>query len=220
MLALMAVAACFMVAQKRSIKEDSPARYGCRIWVQQVNGVMQQVDPNAGEGPPNNEENEPDPQGDVFRDIFNEVSDDVPSRPVNLPEPTAAKPLIATQYEVFKIGNQSVIGRPGDYVIEFKGNGFVASEGTPILHIGEAIVLEDSHVGADGKVLSVVLPADVAADLARRDLSEFAIQNPGGLERNPARWSKMPFVKATLLSRIQGAQTANFVQGAYFLERK
>lgn len=214
---VLALAVVLLVAQRKSKNEDSPARYGCRFWVEIPEKGLQPVDPNAGDGP---DDDTRDHHGRVERDIFREADDAIPDHPSNFPTEAPVWEFKATRYRVFKIGNQSQIARPGDFVIEFEGAGFVASEGTPKLHLGDSILLEDSYVGSDGKLLSVVLPTEVAANLDNRVIQEFAIQNPGGLERIPERWTRLPVLRAALIEQIKNAETKDFVQGAYFLERK
>ncbi|MFN8393555.1 MAG: hypothetical protein U0176_02655 [Bacteroidia bacterium] len=215
------MAIVLLVAQKKSKTDDSPARYGCRIWIENEDLSLHPVDPNAGDGPiDSNEDVDDDHHGRVVRDIFHEAHDEIRDDPAEFPTEAPVWNFHAKRYAVYKIGNQSDIARPGDYVIEFEGAGFVASEGTPKVHLGDSILLEDSHVGPEGKLLIVILPKEVASNLDRRVIQEFAIQNPGGLERSRERWARVPVLRGTLLDQIKNAETKNFVQGAYFLEMK
>lgn len=218
LLLAMGLTVFLLVAQRKAAKEDSPARYGCRLWVSEGNSALQPVDPNSGVGPGDVEEDFPANE-DAHSRRWKELDDEIPQFPGV--RPTEAPTVMgASRVEVFKIGNQSVIGRPGDYVLEFHGHGFIASEGTPLVHIGDSIMLTDTHVGAEGNLLSAVMPADVAAELERRDIREFAIQNPGGLDRERENWGRLVVIKALLLKQIREAQTRDFVQGTFFLERK
>ncbi len=160
------------------------------------------TDPNAGDEPddPSIDQGNKD---DVYYD-----------------EPTfPTVPLEIYKIVLMRVGSGSDIGQLGDNVILITGQGFHDTESSPVVHLGEDIHLEEVYVAEKGTSLIALLPAAIASGLSANDILQVAVQNPGGLNRDPSRWARMPLVKADFLRELSDALPARFLRGTYFVEQ-
>jgi hypothetical protein len=162
-------------------------------------------DPNAGDTPEIDDEQNETP----------DVEDDKP----HLPPPPQDKSLKIKRFEVSRIASGSAFGEAGDWVFVVYGDGFIAGEEPPVLHLGDSILLEDVFVNSSGTELYALLPADQEPTLSARGFQQLAIQNPGGYNRNPSRWARIAVNKPQLVQSLQTAPQTTFRLGPYFMEQ-
>jgi hypothetical protein len=211
-LAMLVLTACAFMGQRGKRKYPSPADPGMRMenTVQPtIPKTPEIVDPSAGDDP--HSEKDLDDEGEhrsenVFRD-FPDIPQSPPDFNLNL-----------KRLEIMRVVEGSALGKPGDYALVISGSGFVEGEGLPIVHLGDTVLLTETAVGANGAQLFAILPAEVAAELPRRNIMGLSVQNPGGLNRDPNKWVTFPLIKAAFLQELSEAKKAFFARGAYFME--
>jgi hypothetical protein len=209
-LACLLMAATLCLAQRGHHRLPTPAEHGMllpkQLPAENPKPESPEVnDPNAGDVP-----DDPFIQGPID-DEYHASEDEEPTVPT-------------IQLQIFKVvclrvGPGSEIGRVGDKVILITGRGFHDTESSPIVHLGDDIHLEEVYVAEKGTSLIALLPAAIANGLSARDLSQVAVQNPGGLNRDPSRWARMPLEKIDFLRELSDALPARFQRGTYFVEQ-
>ncbi len=203
------------LAQRTRAWKPSPADHGMLLPqdIRKRGGTVEspiptrpeEEDPNAGDVPvdPNDDESEGSQHDEKPRDIH-------------------VQPLVALQIhkvELYGIGVGSDIGKAGDKAVVITGQGFADSESSPIIHLGDEIILDQVYVSEAGRVLIALLPAEIAAGLRLRDFAQLAVQNPGGMNRDPQRWARFPLNKPQFVQDVQSAVEANFKRGEFFVQR-
>lgn len=194
---------CLLTAQRVSSQWPSPADPGGVLLRPYV--VPQKPSPDEGE--------EPDEEGDDPESPARDERDH-PYKPTAPTDPIAS----VTGWEMSRISQGSVIGSPGDYALVLSGEGFVVGESSPTVHLGE-VHLTQAFVSRDSKELYVILPADVIAELPGMDFQRIAVQNPGGRNRDAARWAWYPATSAQLSQAMQSAAKTIFMRSDYHLRR-
>jgi hypothetical protein len=174
-------------------------------------------DPNAGEGPdvddgdvpandvPVDDERDDDPDLDDHGTIGDGDDDD------------AIQPVISG-WRLLKVGNGSDFGNGNDWVLVLNGFGFMDGEVPPVVHIGEGVVLTDVFVNQRGRVLNAVVPARLQYMLDTMAMQEIAVQNPGGLNRDPSRWIRIDMDHDKFVEALKAAKPTRFKRGPFFLE--
>lgn len=120
-------------------------------------------------------------------------------------------------YSVWKLDQDTEMGRAGDYLIAVDGSGFMDGTSRPIVHLGDSVHLEDVYVNPSGTSLLVVVPREMDPLVRRWSFESLAIQNPGGLDRDCRRWGRLKMTREELVQQMEDAHLAALKYGAYEL---
>ncbi len=222
MLAVMSV--LIFMAQRPSGKQPSPADPGMNLSSQPSKrgssnqsgprGPIRDVKPEKPEVNPT----DPDPGAgdgpDLEEDDTDAKDDDSDVQQLRILEP-----LAVNSYEFARIGDGSAFGKPGEWLVVVYGQGFLAGEEPPILHLGLAITLREVFVNEVGTELYAIVPPTEVPRLQAAEFQQIAVQNPGGMNRAPINWGRLNVIKTELEAKIAVAKATSFRHGAYFLER-
>jgi len=89
-------------------------------------------------------------------------------------------PMAVQRLETHRLAEGTQLGRPGDLLVTFTGQGFVTTDYAPHATLTEKLVLRNLEVSRDGKQLFVVIPARLQEDVKRASFREIVIQQSGG----------------------------------------
>lgn len=201
MVGLALLAAVLLVAQRPNRKFPSPADPGMAF------AVIKPVRPEI-----------PDPSGGVTPDDDRDdpVDNPVEDYPVEVPRAR----LAVDKWDVLQIKEGSEVGKPGEWMLIVDGAGFVEGERSPIVRLGDSMVLDEVFVGKQGNELCAIISADAFSEISSQDFFYMAVQNPGGMNRLRQSWAEQPILKAEMLQKIAAAPEASFRFGTFNLEWK
>jgi hypothetical protein len=106
-------------------------------------------------------------------------------------EPIRRAALRLDSLAIVRLSTGTEIGNPQDYLLIVYGDGFWETEYAPKLHLSPSLILDQTTVSQDGKVLYVTVPAAMVSKIKALNLREIQVQNPGGLDLDPKRWRKL-----------------------------
>jgi hypothetical protein len=200
-LALLAVG--IFMAQKPKQATPSPADPGMKLLAphKTTRPEIEAPDPNSGEEP--------------------DDDDDPNDGPVDIPtvQPGSVQ-LKVSNYEIVRVGAGSVMGKPDDWMLVVKGEGFFESEMAPIVHFNDSFHLGRTTVNQSGTELYALMTAADAAKLQQQAFQGIAVQNPGGIHSDKKSWAKLPVYKEQWQTRMDSAQTNVFERDWYVWRRQ
>jgi hypothetical protein len=230
LLAVTVLAFGLLMSQRPSRKYPSPADPGMQLAQPrpkaphdprgaQNDPKPENPDPGAGDGPDiDDDARDAEPRLDEKADYPPPLENDGPE--LDSDEPTGVIPKIKVdRMEALRVAMGSEFGKPDDWVLVLHGAGYLDGEGTPIVHLGTTIALKEVFVNRGGSELFAVLPLPVRIMLGKADLDNVAVQNPGGLNRDPKEWGRLAVDKTAFLANLEQAERVKFKHGLYFLER-
>lgn len=176
------------------------------------------LDPNAGDEPDLDDD---DDSGDEpVKHPHHESKDHVPEDPHSNwhGAQNEVKPRVV-RWHLYRVAPGSDFGVQDDWVLTLTGTGFVDGEVPPVVHLGDKITLDDVFLNQNGMMLYARVPGSLGPLLDTLKFSNLAVQNPGGLNRDPSRWGMVPIAREEFVKALHDARALKFRRGAYFLEK-
>lgn len=124
--------------------------------------------------------------------------------------------LAVREAEIYKVGEKSEIGKPGDYVLLLKGQGFLGASLNPVVHIGKW-ELAETYLNAEMTELYVVISEKQWRELGQERWVGISVQNAGAHNEARDRWGTLKVEDAEWRKKIQAAESIHLFYSDYWV---
>ena len=130
------------------------------------------------------------------------------------------EPIKIEDFDLEIIAEGSLVGHPGDFLLTFKGRGFMLTSLSPRVMLGEELTLESTEVNRDGTELYLLLSREAFGTLGRLSFEKVVVENPGGLQDSPYARAAIAMTPRELIDRERNAQKVVLVYRDSFYVRQ